>query len=105
MPLADGIAFGGVVQGPRDHVNVWPRFQRLFPELLDTDYIDVPRGRVLYQQAEKKCVVYLDRKLATAKVKEAVRTEFALPRRATRFEFDPHYTTDHAALERMFGED
>jgi hypothetical protein len=50
-------------------------------------------------------IVYLDRKLATSKVKAAVLAAFALPRRGTKFEVDPHYTTDRAALELMFGGD
>jgi hypothetical protein len=101
--VAAGVAFNGGVHGGRDHVKVWPRFQRRYPVLIDTDYIDIPRGRVLYLQSAHQFIVYLDRKLATPKVKAAVLAAFALPRRGTKFEFDPHYTTDQAALELMFG--
>lgn len=105
VAVAAGVAFNGVVHGGRDHVKVWPRFQRRYPALIDTDYIDIPRGRVLYLQSEEQFIVYLDPKLATPRVKAAVLAAFALPRRSTKFEFDPHYTTDHAALDRMFGGD
>lgn len=105
VALSEGVPFGGVVQGGRDHVKVWPRFQRQFPALRDTDYIHVPRGRVLYLQAERRFIVHLDRTLATPKIKAALLAEFRLPRRATAFEFDPHYITDPDALDRMFGED
>jgi hypothetical protein len=102
VPLADGVAFGGVVHGGRDHVKEWPRFQARYAALRDTDYIFVPRGRVLYLQAEQRFVVYLDRAIATPKVKAGILAAFALPRRQAGFEFDPHYTTDPVALERLF---
>ena len=105
VALADGVAFNGVVHGGRDHVKVWPKFQRQIAALRDTDYILVPRGRVLYDEKKKQFIVYLDRKLAKPKIKTAILKYFALPPRATVFGFDPHYTTDSAALDRMFNED
>jgi hypothetical protein len=97
-----GVAFGGVVHGGKDHVKIWPRFQVQHPALRHTDYIHVPRGRVLYLQAEQRFIAYLDRTIATPKVKAAVLEAFALPRRKTTFAFDPHYTTDPVALDRLF---
>lgn len=69
------------------------------------DYIAVPRGRVLYRCSERKFIVYLDRKIATPKVKAALISNFNLPRKTTSFEFDSHYTTDLKTLDRLFDDD
>ncbi len=66
-----GLRVGARCAGGRDHVKVWPKFQRQFSALLDTDYIAVPRGRVLYHEAEHKFIVFLDHKIATPKVTAA----------------------------------
>jgi len=104
VAVGEGVAFNGVVHGGRDHVKVWPTFQRQFSALMDTDYIVIPRGRVLHLQSEKQFIVYLDRKLAKPRIQAAILKEFALPPRATTFGFDPHYTTDPTALDRLFNE-
>jgi hypothetical protein len=102
VPVPEGVAFGGFVHGGRDHVEIWPRFQVQHPALRHIDYIHVPRGRVLYLQAEGRFIAYLDRTIATPQVKARILEAFALPRRKTTFAFDPHYTTDPAALDRLF---
>jgi hypothetical protein len=103
--LANAEEFHGVLNGAQDHVQVWPRFQGQFPALRGTDYIEVPRGRVLYRRTSRKFTVYLDRALATLKVKSAISSGFGLPPAQTIFRFDPHYTTDSEILDSMFGDE
>ena len=65
------------------------------------EYDAVPRGRVLYQKAEGRCVVYMDKVLHREDVKQVIRDYFALPV-ATPFLTDLHYTTTPEDLARLF---
>ena len=103
--LSQGEEFRGVVNGLQDHVQAWPQFQKQFPVLADMDYIEVPRGRVLYRRRTRKFVVYLDPSLAKPEIKAAIVSRFKLPARQTKFDFDPHYTTHPAVLDSMFAAD
>ena len=105
VPLEKGDACDGIVNGPWDHVDVWPKFEEQHPCLRGTDYIHFARGRVLYRCQENTFIVYLDRKISKPKIKAAVLAHFRLPKKSTRFEFDNHYTTDPQALDRLFGGD
>jgi hypothetical protein len=100
--LASADEFHGILNGSQDHVEVWPRFQVQFPELRITDYIEIPRGRVLYRRRSMKFTVFLDRSLATAKIKTAISAGFGLPPSQTQYKFDPHYTVDPEVLSSLF---
>jgi len=102
LPVAKGVKYEGVVNGRRDHIEVWPEFQRRVPSLRDVDYIEVPRGRVQFWSTTGTFVVLFDRVLATPGVKADLCATFGLPHRQVRFRFDPHYTTNPEALDRLF---
>ena len=103
--LATAEEFHGILNGSQDHVHVWPRFQGQFPELRGTDYIEISRGRVLYRRSSRKFTVYLDRSLATPKVKAAIVAGFGLPPSKVLFKSDPHYTVDPKILGSLFDSD
>ena len=103
--LATADEFHGILNGAQDHVEVWPRFQSQHPELRGTDYIEVPRGRVLYRRSSRKFTVYLDQSLATPKVKADIVAGFGLPPNKVLFKFDPHYTVDPDVLGSLFDTD
>jgi|GEM_PF-2492850 len=103
--LSQAEEFESIVNGPQDHVQVWPQFQAQFPELQATGYIEIPRGRVLYRRRTKKFTVYFDRSLAKPKIKTAILAQFHLPPKQTGFCFDPHYTVNAAVIAAMFKSD
>ncbi len=104
-PLSLGVLSSVSIDAPFDHVAEWPSFQQRHPNLATFSYEQIPRGRVLFLKIEKRFVVYLDRVLVVTTVKRAIRKEFKLPAKGTRFVTDGHYTTDAAALDRLFEAD
>jgi len=101
VPLEAGIDDGEFINGPDDHLPYWERVRRTLPGLQSVEYDMVPRGRVLYQHAAGRCVVYMDKVLHREEVKTLIRTHFALPAE-TPFLTDLHYTTTPEDLERLF---
>jgi hypothetical protein len=62
--------------------------QELFDQLnVDIDYINVPRGRVVYDTSKKEAVIYIDRCIET-KIKEILNV-FKIEN--FRIEHDEHY--------------
>lgn len=93
---------GSFFDSPENHVDVWPRIQRQRAELNGLEYFSVPRGRVVFNQDERRFTVYLDKVLMTPDIQEQIRVAFSLPEAETRFERDAHYTTDPEEIERLF---
>lgn len=87
----------GLIDSPDSHVVLWEQtlgFHKRFPELLDIDYQQVPRGRVLFDRKLGKAVVYMDKVLHIAKHKAALSQFFQLDAATTIYRTDDHYTTD-----------
>ena len=103
--LERGIASPEFVDSRYEHVNFWPVLQIRVPELRALQYEEVPRGRVLFKKSSGRFCVYMDKSLHTAKVKSMIQEVFVLPISQTSFLTDPHYTTDHKDLDRLFAED
>jgi len=101
VPLQDGIEDELSINGPYDHFPYWETVRRTIPALRTVEYEALPRGRVLYKKAERRCVVYMDNFLHQDIYKQAIRHHFALPS-ATPFLTDTHYTTAPEDLERLF---
>lgn len=102
VPLSEGAEYGDAIHGQADHVDYWPKLQRLHSELRHLEYEEVPRGRVLFMKTTSRFCVYMDKVLHKPKIKAALIKEFALPKKRTEFLTDPHYTTDPQELERLF---
>ena len=66
------------------------------------EYEDIPRGRVLFWKTTRTFRVFMDAKLHRPEIKQALRRAFRLERRKVTFATDPHYTTDKAALDRLW---
>ena len=95
----------GMLDSPDCHVDLWQEGAGsviLFQELRDTEYQDVPRGRVVYSTEAKQSIVYMDKVLHTARVKRAVVKFFQLGDVDIEWETDAHYTTDPDQIEAMF---
>ncbi|MDW7656396.1 MAG: hypothetical protein SCM11_04390 [Bacillota bacterium] len=62
--------------------------QELFDRLnTDIDYINIPRGRVVYDTVKKEAVIYIDRCIET-RIKEIIKA-FEIDK--FRIEYDEHY--------------
>ena len=88
---------GGLLDSPDNHADYWEnhvQYSKAFPEFMDMEYFQVPRGRVLLMQPGKKAVVYLDRRLTSGKHKALIRHGFGLDGVAVSWRRDAHYTTD-----------
>ena len=104
-PVDEGTALNGIVDAAFAHIDTWPVLQRRHAELRVLEYEDVPRGRVLFLQRQKRFRVLMDKALFRPAIKAAIRKAFALPKARTEFKTDAHYTTDPAAIERLFEEE
>jgi hypothetical protein len=101
VPVADGIDDGQFVNGHYDHDPYWATVQRTHMHLWDVEYFHVPRGRVLFNKAEDRFNVYLDKVLCTNPIKRMILAHFHLPRKHTIFRTDLHDTTDPDDLDRL----
>lgn len=93
---------GGLLDSPDNHADFWEshvQYSKLFPELADKEYFQVPRGRVLLMQADTKAIIYLDRKLMHNKYKTLIRHGFELEGAPVSWRRDAHYTTDAASVD------
>lgn len=101
-------AVKGMVDSPYDHVDVWETdtdYRRNFPELVQAEYQQIPRGRVLYQTGKGVPVVYLDSTLNTPPVRELVARFFEFPVEQASWQKDTHYTTRQNDLDALFDEE
>jgi hypothetical protein len=101
-------AVKGMVDSPYDHVDVWETdtdYRRNFPELVQAEYQQIPRGRVLYQTGKGVPVVYLDSTLNTPPVRELIARFFEFPVEQASWQKDAHYTTRQNDLDALFDEE
>ena len=61
------------------------------PCILDHDYEDFPRGRIVYQCGTGIFILYADPRLHTPRSRARIRSRFHLERAKVRFARDAHY--------------
>ena len=61
---------------------------------IDGDYGNYPRGRVIFDNFQKRFVVYLDKDLMKEDIKSSILKEYCLDIRKTIFKTDSHYRHD-----------
>ena len=94
----------GIIDSPDNHADYWDDggdYLRRFPELRFREYMDVPRGRVLYSRKDCRTVVYMDKALFSDSVKRKVREYFSMGDGAVAWHTDPHYTTSVDEIGRL----
>ncbi len=69
VSLDVAVVTSGIADSPKNHVSLWPQIQRKHPDLRDLEYLDVPRGRVVFYQRTQRFTVYLDKSLLKHRVK------------------------------------
>jgi hypothetical protein len=83
---------GGVRDGRFGHDDEWPNVQEMYPALVDREYFEIPRGRVLFREDPGVYEVFLPAKLhAHKRLVEAVAKAFSLQPEGIRLKQDEHY--------------
>lgn len=107
-PIAEGQeGIKGLMDSPDDHVGVWESadgYRGHFPELHESEYQHVPRGRVLYHQETASPLVYLDKTLNGRATRQRIASFFGFKVGDASWRTDLHYTTRHEDLEDIFSE-
>jgi hypothetical protein len=82
------------------HIDVWEHervYMPTFPELVDTEYQVLPRGRIIYSNEKNKFIIYADKACLTEQVKKEILDRFKLQqvreKKRVTFRIDPHYRT------------
>jgi len=91
----------GLVDSSANHTNVWDEDGTLLadcPELRGQEYFSIPRGRVLWNEAEQYAIVYMDATLFDRMCKELILDFFNLGGCEVKWKKDAHYMTDPEAL-------
>lgn len=102
--LADGVVYGDAVNGRLNHTDYWTILQRQNPKLQLLEYLEVPRGRVIFGRKTRKFQIFMDKMLYTTRNRGLILKAFNLPRNRTAFcTNDLHYTTHPKALDRLLG--
>lgn len=108
-PLDNGVeGVPNLIDSPDNHADIWDTEQpgqKCFPELIHREYQDIPRGRVLFDKRRKKSIVYMDRTLMTATNRRRIAELFELTLEDVIWRKDSHYTTDSAAIDRLFSDE
>ena len=86
----------GIHDSPFQHIHEWENkhiFMPKHPELLGTEYQELPRGRIVYLNHKKLFVIYTDKACLNKEAKKQLIDSFCLPSSNTIFKSDPHYKT------------
>ncbi len=100
-PLASAEPYGDCLTHARGHYDVWERWRLLsaaarvkdgLPQVIvDREYEDLPRGRVVYPQPSARFWIYADRRLQQPLVLDQLRSAFGLLEEQCDVRSDPHY--------------
>jgi len=96
IPHTLGEAYGEFVNGHWDHVTYWPHVKRRLrvkhPEIMNYEYEQVPRGRVIYRESDGRFLIYGSRDFVTDEArKQQVLQAFRIPSEQAVFRADEHY--------------
>jgi len=86
----------GLIDSLYSHIDLWEKehcFLPEFPELLETEYQEAPRGRAIYSSKDNKTIIYMDKTLHTDKTKKIVLGFFELKSKDVLWKTDSHYKT------------
>lgn len=98
----------GLFDSPCNHTDVWDEDRSLladFPELRGQEYFSIPRGRVLWNEAEQHAIVYMDTTLFSDRCKELIVDFFELDGCDAKWKRDDHYTTEPERLAMLFDDE
>lgn len=109
-PLARAESYGDHLTYSSGHYEYWTHLRRFGHEGLTRrglpiaitvdEYEEWPRGRVVYDAAISRFVIYVDRKLQTTEIVERIAAAFDIPPGAYWRAFDSHYRSTKAIRDR-----
>ena len=110
-PLTDAEAYGDCLTHPRSHHDVWEGWRLLgvaklkalgIPAvILQHEYEDFPRGRIVLHQPDETFWVYADRRLQTQLIVAQIRQAFGLDGTKNVVRSDAHYRPSAAPRGRI----
>ena len=86
----------GLIDSPYLHITEWELNQIYlpkFPELCGTEYQELPRGRVIFDQNSQVFKVILDKDIFTKRKVVIIQSCFGLNHSRVEYHADPHYKT------------
>lgn len=83
----------GLIDSPYTHVEYWEVLRQKNSALLDIEYEEIPRGRVIYSKNGDRFIVYLDSKLMSQEIINLILDFFDLNDANVIFKKDSHYLT------------
>lgn len=95
----------GLIDSPDNHADFWEydkKYLNHYSELSSCEYLAIPRGRVLYSKKDGQTIIYMDKTLFTDSIKKKIKDFFGLNDKTVVWRTDPHYTTAHHEIERLF---
>ena len=96
LPWRDTPTYNGWHEGKNDYFGFFKTLKRFMPELKNSDYIDFPRGRVLYNEQSQEFVCYASNSSVTSSaIKRAVIRKFRLPSARTKLSRMLRYIVVH----------
>jgi hypothetical protein len=92
ITLEFGQDYGDFIVSPSDHWNLWEQLKSkdLVPK--ESEYTDIPRGRVAYYKPDKKYKVFTGKWIST-QLKSIISQEFHISSKSTVWDTDIHYDT------------
>lgn len=91
-PLGKAESYGGHKIHPGDHCTAWETLQRTGLAPADTDYAEMPRGRVMFNCKEQRFSFLADACILSNKgVVRRIMKAMHLPPGNVKTETDPHY--------------
>lgn len=94
----------GIVDSPDNHSDFWSAdkdYRRQFPDLRFCEYLEVPRGRVLYSNKDCQAIIYMDKVLFADPIKKLIVDFFCLNAVMISWRTDSHYTTSSDEISRL----
>jgi len=90
FPIEYGIDYGDFKIADNSHFDIWEDLKNNEVVPKNSEYVDIPRGRVLYNRILKRYKVFTG-KWITPVIKKVIITAFNLPKRGVIWDVDEHY--------------
>ena len=89
-PIEHGSSYGDFIIAENPHYDTWETLKNKGIVPQNSEYVDIPRGRVLYNRVLKRYKVFTG-KWVTPAIKKIISSAFNLPKRGVIWETDRHY--------------
>jgi len=96
--LADAEPYGDCLTFPDGHYEVWTHWRRIGPPdralartVGETEYDEWPRGRIVFDRAIDRFIIYVDRRITSQDLTGRIVEHFRLPKDRVIIRHDQHY--------------